>query len=123
VESSIPDSEQMARFLVASVTGSWNFHVSSCGLKLSDDAVRVAVASRLGCRVCVAHKCRCEAFVDTQGQHGLICKQTPSMIIKHSAINDITARSLASASIPTSKAPTGLTKLDSKHPDSITLVP
>ena len=41
--------------------------VTSCGLRLTDDAVRVAVALRLGCSVCVAHTCRCGELVDTQG--------------------------------------------------------
>jgi len=61
--------------------------------------------------------------VDAQGQHGLICKQAPSKMVRHSAINDIIARSLASAGIPTSKEPIALTRLDGKHPDGITLVP
>jgi len=50
-------------------------------------------------------------------------KQAPSKIVRHSAINDIIAQSLASAGIPASKEPTGLTRLDGKRPDSITLVP
>ena len=49
--------------------------VTSCGLRLTDEAVRVAVALRLGCSVCVAHTCRCGALVDAQGIHGSVCKQ------------------------------------------------
>jgi len=29
--------------------------VSYCGMKLDDDAVRVAVSLRLGCNICLAH--------------------------------------------------------------------
>jgi len=59
----------------------------------------------------------------TLRQLGLICKQGPSKIVGHNAINDIIAQSLASAGIPTSKEPTGLTRLEGKHPDGITVVP
>jgi len=47
--------------------------ISSCGLRLSDDAVRVAVILRLGCSICVAHTCRCGSPVDTHGLRGLVC--------------------------------------------------
>jgi len=54
--------KQMARFLAALApdSGDWllALTVSACGLKLSDDAVRVAVVLHLGCNVCVAHTCR-----------------------------------------------------------------
>ena len=33
----------------------WQLPVSSGGMKLGDDAVRVAVSLRLGCSICVAH--------------------------------------------------------------------
>jgi len=61
--------------------------------------------------------------VNTQEQHGLICKQAPSKIVRHTAINDILARSLAYAGIPASKEPNGLTRLDGKRLDGITLSP
>jgi len=53
----------------------------------------------------------------------LICKHAPNKMVWHGATNNIIARSLASAGIPVSKEPTGLTRLDGKHPDGITLVP
>ena len=52
-----------------------------------------------------------------------ICKQTPSRIVKHNVVNDIIVRSLSSAGIPAAKEPTGLTRLDGKRPDGLTLVP
>ena len=59
VESSISDSVQMATFLAASAPHSEDWllalSVSSCGFRLCDDAVRVAVSLRLGCSICVAH--------------------------------------------------------------------
>jgi len=61
VESSISDPVQMATFLAASAphSGDWllALPVSSCGMKLADDVVRVTVSLRLGCGICVAHIC------------------------------------------------------------------
>ena len=34
-----------------------NNNIASVGLRLSDEAVRVAVAHRLGCKACVPHTC------------------------------------------------------------------
>jgi len=57
VESSITGTDQMARFLAACAphSGDWllAFPISSCGLRLSDDAVRVTVALHIGCSVSV----------------------------------------------------------------------
>jgi len=67
VESFISDPVQMATFLAATAphSGDWLsvLPVSSCGMKLNDDAVRVAVSLRLGCSICVAHTCKCGATV------------------------------------------------------------
>ena len=117
----------MAGFLaaVAPHSGDWllALPVSSCGLRLADDAVRVAVALRLGCSVCIAHTCRCGAVADAQGLHSLVCKQAPSKTTRHQAINDIVARAVTSAGIPVTKEPVGLTRLDGKRPDGLTLTP
>ena len=67
VEASISDPHQMARFLAAvdPHSGDWllALPVSSCGLRLADEAVRVAIALRLGCSVCIAHTCSAIARV------------------------------------------------------------
>jgi len=51
VKSSIQDPEQMVQFLAASAphSGDWllSLTIAACGLRLSDDAVRVAVSMRL----------------------------------------------------------------------------
>jgi len=90
---------------------------------INDDAVHVAVFLHLGCSICVAHTCWHGAVVDVQGQHGLICKQAPSKIFRHSVMNCITVRSLSSAGIPASMEPTGLTRRDGKRPDGLAVVP
>ena len=117
----------MASFLAASAphSGDWllALPIANCGLKLTDDAVRVAVALRLGCTVCEAHTCRCGAMADAQGLHSLTCKQAPSKIVRHNAINDVIVRAFSSAGVPASKEPTGLTRRDGKRPDGLTLIP
>ena len=127
VESVISDSCQKARFLAAAAphSGDWllALPVTACGLRLTDEAVRVAVALRLGCSVCVAPTCRCGALVDAQGIHGSVCKQAPSKIARHQAINDVIARAITAAGVPVSKEPVGLVRTDGKRPDGLTLIP
>jgi len=51
---------QQASFLAASSShsGDWHFAlpIASCGLRLDDEAVRVAVGIRLGLPICVPHQ-------------------------------------------------------------------
>ena len=119
-----PLSESQVLASVAPHSGDWllALPVTSCGLRLTDDAVRVAVALRLGCSVCVCHTCRCGELVDTQGLHGLVCKQAPSIIARHQAINDVVARAISTSGTPVMKEPVGLTRLDGKRPDGLTPV-
>ena len=57
-----------ARLLASQATHSadWLFAlpISAIGLRLSNEAVRVAVAIRLGAKVCETHECPCGAVVD-----------------------------------------------------------
>jgi len=126
VEAHCSDPHETARFLAAAAphSGDWllALPISSCGLRLSDDAVRVAVALRLGCSVCIAHTCRCRSLVDTHGLHGLVCKKAPSRTARHHAVNDAIARCLTAAGIPVSKEPSGLTRTDGKRPDGLSLI-
>jgi hypothetical protein len=116
-----------ARLLAASSkhSGDWLHAVpiSSCGLRLDDDAVRVAVGLRLGCDVCEAHTCLCGASVDVKGSHALSCKRTSGRLIRHNNLNDIIVRAMNRAAIPASKEPAGLTRTDGKRPDGMSLIP
>ena len=66
---------------------------------------------------------RCESLVDAQGFHVLVCKQTPSRIIRHHTLNDVVARAIQSAAIPVTKEPVGLTRQDSKRSDGLAAIP
>jgi len=52
----------------------------------------------------------------------LVCKQAPSRIIRHHALNDVVARAIQSTGIPVTKEPVGLTRLDGKRPDGLALI-
>jgi hypothetical protein len=74
-----------ARLLAASAThsGDWlnALPLVSCGLHLSDDAIRVAVGLRLGCVICEVHSCGCGATVDSLGLlQTQLCPYTASQL-------------------------------------------
>jgi len=56
-----------------------------CGLRLDDEAVRVAV--RLDIDLGTAHICRCGTNVDPSGIHSLVCRQVPGRATRHLAPN------------------------------------
>jgi len=99
-------------------SGDWLFAlpIASCGLKLDDEAVRVAVGLRhgLGLDLCVSHLCRCGSPVDARGLHSLVCKQVPGRSSRHHVLNDLVARAFAAAGVPVAKEPVGLVRQDGK---------
>ena len=60
---------------------------------------------------------------NAQGIHGSVCKQAPSKIARHQAINDVIARAITAAGVPLTKEPVGLVRIDGKRPDGLTLIP
>jgi len=97
--------------------------ISACGLRLDDDAIRVAVGLRLGVAVCEPHLCPCGHQVDARGSHCLACKRGIGRMQRHQLINDIVHRAFIRANIPASKEPAGLSRTDEKRPDGVTLIP
>ena len=125
--SNLHSNREKAVFLAAAAphSGAWlaALPITSCGLRLDDEAVRVGVALRLGLRLCVAHDCRCGAVVDEWGSHALVCKMAAARHTRHFAINDIVARSFVSAGVPVAKEPVGILKNSLMRPDGVTLIP
>jgi len=78
-------------------SGSWlnALPVSSLGLRMDNDTIRVAVGLRLGIPLC----CHCGAEVGHLATHGLSCCWSEARHPRHAAINDIIHRSLTSAKI------------------------
>ena len=97
--------------------------ITSCGLHLDDEAVRVAVGLRLGAILCEPHKCPCGSDVDAEGTHGLACRRSSGRTSRHHVINDLIWRSLLRADIPAIKEPAGLLRSDGKRPDGLTQIP
>lgn len=116
-----------ARLLAAAAahSGDWlsAIPISACGLRLSDEAVRVAVGLRLGTELGQVHRCTCGASVDTRGTHAFSCGHNPGRTQRHHYINDLIWRSLTRAGIPSVKEPNGLTRSDGKRPDGLTSIP
>ena len=116
-----------ARLLAASAKHSADWlnalPITSCGLRLDDEAVRVVVSLRLGLDICQPYTCFCGAAVDVKGSHALSCKRNNGRIIRHNSLNDIILRSLTQANIPVTKEPNGLLRTDGKRPDGLTLLP
>jgi len=52
----------------------------------------------------------------------LACKWEPGKTVRYHHLNDVIARSLASAGVPVSKEPQGLSRFDGKRPDGLTLI-
>jgi len=117
----------LASFLAASSPHSrdWLFAmpISSCGLRFDDEAVRIGVCLRLGLTLCVPYQYQCGASVDALGLHGFVCKKAPGRPARHHTLNDLVARAMASAGIPVSKEPQGLSRSDRKRSDSLSLIP
>jgi hypothetical protein len=121
------DDYNLARLASVSLkhSGDWlhALPISSCGLRLDNQAIRVAVGLRLGVNLCVPHQCPCGAAVDSRGTHGLSCKLAPGRMARHGALNDLICRALSSAGIPSTKEPAGLLRSDGKRPDGLSLIP
>ncbi len=116
-----------ARLLAAAAahSGDWLHAVpiSACGLRLNNEAVRVAVGLRLGSELCQPYRCICGAAVDTRGSHALSCRRNPGRSQRHHLVNDLIWRSLSKAGFPSIKEPQGLLRTDGKRPDGLTLTP
>jgi hypothetical protein len=126
--SSLPDRRSQARLLAltAKHSGDWlhALPISSCGLRLDDEAVRVAVGLRLGTKLCEPHRCPCGANVDPEGtRQGLACRRSAGRAARHHNLNDLVWRALNRADIPAIKEPDGLLRSDGKRPDGLTQIP
>jgi len=125
--TSAHDRYNQARLLAVSAphSGEWlhALPISACGLRLDNEAVRVAVGLRLGLNLCVPHDCPCGALVDARGNHGLSCRLGCGRMARHSLLNDSIWRAFTKAGIPASKEPSGLVRTDGKRPDGVSLIP
>ena len=123
-----PDDLARARLLASSSKESGAlFHalpISLLGLRMDDNTIRVAVGFRLRSTLCCLHSCQhCGAKVDHLAIDSLSCKKSEGHHYRHTAVNDILYRTLASAHIPSRLTPSDLNHADSKCPDGVTVIP
>jgi len=127
LSSSLSDTIDKARLLAVTSphSGDWlhALPLSSCGLRLDDNAIHFAVGLRLGANICDPHQCPCGMLVDAKGLHGLSCKGGSGRSARHHGLNDMIWRGLSKADIPAVKEPSGLLRSDGKRPDGLTLIP
>ena len=127
VLSMAPDDYTRARLLAVSSlhAGDWLNAppIKAVGLRMSNNAIRVATGLRLGANLCRSHTCRCGVLVDARGNHGLSCGRSAGRHQRHSMINDIVHRALGRARIAATKEPSGLLAGSSLRPDGATLIP
>ena len=98
--------------------------VSSLGLRMDDDTIRVTVGLRLRVPLCQPHNCfHCGARVGHQATHGLSSRWSEGRDLYHAAINDIIYRSLTSSKVPSRLEPSGIYRSDGKRPDGMSILP
>ena len=112
LRTSIDDTTR-ARLLAATTkeAGAWlnALPITSVGLRMEDDVIRIAAGLGLGAPLCHPHSCRlCGRAVDSFATHGLSCAKSTKRHFRHTAINNIIQRSLSSAKIPSSLEPSSL---------------
>ena len=96
--------------------------ISALGLRMSNEAVRIAIGLRLGAPICTPHSCNlCGSQIDKLGTHGLSCRRSPGRIPRHEALNSIMQQSLTAAKVPSILEPVGLSRTDNKRPDGATI--
>ena len=125
----IKPNNQFARArLLASAqpeSGAWAnvIPVPNLGTQLSPEELRIAIALRIGSKVCEKHRCRCGENVDEYGFHLLSCRFSEGRLPRHTAMNDIIFRALKSSATPAILEPTGLNRDNNMRPDGVTIFP
>ena len=93
------------------------------GLRLGNEELCLADLLHLCCHLAMPHGCFCGVQVLVDGTHGLSCPRSAGRRSRHSAVNNILARSFRNADIPVVLEPTGLLRGDGKRSDGVTLIP
>ena len=98
---SASEPKTRARLLVVSSHKSGAWLNALLGLRMNDEAVKIAIGLCLEAPLCQPHSCsHCGAYVDHFGTHELSCRKSQGRHFRHSSLNDIIHRSLSSASVP-----------------------
>ena len=123
-----PDDYHSARLTVlkAPHSGDWlnALPITSCGLCMEDDNIRVVVGLCLGTSLCEPHQCTYGNMVNTRGNHGLSCKMSAGRTLRYNYLNDLFTMLYYKQDCHRPKNLQGyLISTDGKQPDSLTNVP
>jgi len=124
---SATDHVERARLLASRSAGSGDWlnalPISSVGLKMDNETVRIAVGLRLGAPIVRSHICVCGTTVTVDGHHGLSCRHGSGRHARHNFINELICRAFISTGTLATREPHGLCTSDGKRPDGVTQVP
>ena len=121
------DEVSKARLLAASCiqSGAWLNAppVSSLGLRMSNDTIRIATGLRVGAAICQKHACAfCGMEVDQLGYHGLSCVSSQGRIVLHNSVNNVIYHWQQQKCLLAWSHPDCISA-DGNRPDGITVIP
>ena len=88
---------------------------SELGLLLNNNTARIAIAIRLGGKVCEKQTCRYGKTVEENGHHGLSCIRSAGRIPRHVGFNKITLNALSKIDFPSMLEPPGISRSNGNH--------
>ena len=97
--------------------------ITTSGLALSKDELRISVCLRLGLPLFRSHQCTCGETVDELGQHFFTCKRNSGKQARHHAINQLIHSELTRCQVPSQLEPSGLFSASQLPPDGIKVCP
>ena len=124
LNNSTNESDRARLLASRSDSGDWLNAVplQALGLKLDNEAVRIAIGLHPEAPLVHPHTCVCGVAVSADAHHGLACRKSGGRHSRHNHINDILQRAFNSAGVLSTREPLGLCT-QGKRPDGITSVP
>ena len=83
----------------------------------------MSVGLRVGAPVAAVGVCLCGAPLDPHGQHALTCRRSVGRHGRHAEVNSRLKNALSEAGVVAILEPAGLTRVDGKRPDGVTVLP
>ncbi|KAF2905068.1 hypothetical protein ILUMI_01111 [Ignelater luminosus] len=100
-------------------------HALNCFISvgtLLDNCIRIAIALRLGSKICHSHICWCGLTVNSKETHRPLCKFKVGKHSRHNELNDILKPPLLLADVSSIREPVGLLRKNEKLPDGMPLI-
>lgn len=92
-------------------------------IRVSDDALQVAVSLCLDVAVAVPGVCSFGADLDSYRDHALACRRGVGRLARHEAVNDVIKNAFAEAGVVLVFEPVGLHRDYGKRLDGVTVLP